>query len=223
MRTSTGFNNGHSLGTVRTVVQAFLEGRARKIRNGSTDGHTLYLHGNPIARKVKRGVEITDCGWATMTTRRWLNTLPGVSVYGHKGEHMLNGQPWDGTPTKVKVPGLKQGKPETQGTAWDMSEVSEIQDGDHWRPYVKPKYAVCGANDTGMWSDSPAPSNVREHELGEARAALEAAGIATKDRVLNSSNVFMVRCFLIVQPVNYDRARAIVEPLIAGKRSLYMA
>lgn len=61
-----------------------------------TDGETLFLHANPIARHTEKGLEITDAGWDTNTTRERLNGLRGVRVYRRKGQLILNGKEWDG-------------------------------------------------------------------------------------------------------------------------------
>lgn len=62
--------------------------------NTHTDGNTLFLHGNAIARHTERGLEITMAGWETVTTRERLNGLAGVSVSQSKGEQYLNGHKW---------------------------------------------------------------------------------------------------------------------------------
>ncbi len=41
-----------------------------------------------------------------------------------------------------------------------------------WRGYEQPVDAVCGANDTGMWKDSPCKSDVRERELNMVKDIL---------------------------------------------------
>lgn len=58
----------------------------------------MYLFDNEIAiyNPVNKVLEITTCGWNTITTRERLNGLPKVSVYTRKGQLFLNGQPWDG-------------------------------------------------------------------------------------------------------------------------------
>lgn len=200
------------------LVAAFIEGRPHKIRNGETDGHTIYLHGNPIAKRVAGGIQVADCGWPTATTRRWLSLLPGVRVNGHKGAHLLNGKEWDGSPTLI--PSDLPEPTGTPGTAWDMSEHCTDRS-DAWRPVFMPVHAVAGANDTGKWSDSPCPSDTATAELEAVKAALSKAGIPTRDKVLNSSNVFMVRRFVVVRPCDAARAREIVSDMIEGTTLLY--
>lgn len=92
------------------IAQAFLEGKKRRVANTSTDGQTIWLHNNAIARKSGDGsVEITLAGWPTATTRERLNGLLnalGVNkrVSQRAGSQMLDGKPWDGEWTNVGSP-----------------------------------------------------------------------------------------------------------------------
>ena len=84
------------------VVSAFLASRSRTVSNTSTDGSTLYLHGNAIAQRREDGVVwVTLAGWNTPTTRERLNGLPGVRVSTKRGQAYLNNLPWDGSWTRV--------------------------------------------------------------------------------------------------------------------------
>lgn len=79
----------------REAGAAFLARRAFKSGNTKTDGTTLYLHGNAIARWINADTyEVTLAGWPSATTRERLNYLPGVSAYQRKGEQILNGGKW---------------------------------------------------------------------------------------------------------------------------------
>ncbi len=86
------------------IVNAFTNRVPRTIGNSHTDGVTLFLHGNAIARHGERGLEITLAGWNSNTTRVRLNGLSGVRVNGLSGVRVntklgqayLNGKPWDG-------------------------------------------------------------------------------------------------------------------------------
>lgn len=58
------------------VCQAFIDRRPKTVGNSSTDGNTLYLHGNMIANWRNDGkLELTLAGWPTPTTRERLNGL----------------------------------------------------------------------------------------------------------------------------------------------------
>lgn len=62
------------------------------------DVAVMYLFDNEIAiyNPTNKVLEITTCGWNTLTTRERLNGLPNVSVIQRKGQLFLNGQAWDG-------------------------------------------------------------------------------------------------------------------------------
>lgn len=60
------------------MVTAFIEGRTKTSGNNFTDGKTLFLHGNPIAKRAPEamgGIYVTLAGWATPTTKERLNGL----------------------------------------------------------------------------------------------------------------------------------------------------
>lgn len=71
------------------------------VSNGFTH---LELHGHLIARKGKKGIEITNAGYFTNVTKERLNALPGVYIQqkGGKGKWYLNGERWDGQWIKIK-------------------------------------------------------------------------------------------------------------------------
>lgn len=75
----------------REVIGAFLERRSRKVGNTSTDGHVLYLHGNPIARRILTGFQVSLAGWPTATTRSRINALSrmaGTTTYVYQRDHV---------------------------------------------------------------------------------------------------------------------------------------
>ena len=89
------------------ICSAFENGQALTMGNTHTDGQTLWLHGNGIARKRMAGQEvdglyITLAGWNTNTTRERLNGLDGVKVNTKQGQAYLNGKEWDGEWAKIK-------------------------------------------------------------------------------------------------------------------------
>lgn len=83
-------------------VEAFIQGVKFSKQNMFTDGNTLYLFGNAIARKVEGGIEISNAGWKSNTTKERLNGIPGVSVVQKRGVWYLNGNEWDGAWTKIQ-------------------------------------------------------------------------------------------------------------------------
>lgn len=85
---------------------------------------------------------------------------------------------------------------------------------DSMRGGYFPKYYVAGANDTGMFSDSPCRSDIAKAELDMVRKHLRKHGIGTRSMWCESSNVFLIRRFIIVKPSDMDRAKALVSELI---------
>lgn len=78
------------------LCRAFQYGRKLSIGNTKTDGRSLFLHGNEIARRTDFGLYITNAGWASNTTKERLNGLDGVSIYQKNFDWYLNGKKWDG-------------------------------------------------------------------------------------------------------------------------------
>jgi hypothetical protein len=93
---------------------------------------------------------------------------------------------------------------------------------DGWRRYTQPINAVCGANDTGSWDDSPCPSKTRADELNQAKKLLRENKIPFRQTVCQTSNVFCVHVYLCVSPENKERARTILQPLESKTRLFYL-
>ena len=129
-----------------------------------------------------------------MTTKDKLNALPGVRIHQEDYQWYLNGKLWDGSWIEVKT-GLfysdKKGlmvKRKIKAPEIDLSKVGEAFDlstkyvkTDGWRGYSQPEFAVAGANDTGMYEDSPCRSDVAEKELKSVISLLNAEGIKNND------------------------------------------
>lgn len=73
----------------REITDAFFARRSRKCGNTRTDGTTIWLHGNAIARHADNGdIEITLAGWDTLTTHERLNGIGrrlAFSVFRDRG------------------------------------------------------------------------------------------------------------------------------------------
>lgn len=80
----------------REIVSAFMNHETKRVSNSYTDGTALYLHDNEIAVHVKGGIEVSNAGWFSNTTKERLNGLPGVRVYQKNHQWYLNDEPWDG-------------------------------------------------------------------------------------------------------------------------------
>ena len=58
----------------RRIVQAFMARTPRNEKRTTTDGTSLFLHGNKIAWwEDDRSLRVTMAGWGTVTTRERLN------------------------------------------------------------------------------------------------------------------------------------------------------
>jgi hypothetical protein len=92
---------------------------------------------------------------------------------------------------------------------------------DGWRGYEQPIHAVCGANDTGSFSDSPCPSHVRKSEISLATKLLRQNHIPYKTTWCKSSNAFCIKQYVLVAPEHKQQALELIEPLVNETRLLY--
>ena len=210
------------------AIEAFIEGKVKKVRNVISTGSQLTYHGNLIAEWRADGLYISNGDYVaytrsgeevtgSKTTKGYLNQLPNVRVNQAKCKWYLNGVEWDGQ--FIKIEGTV--KPEIEVKAINFFDESlEYVRTDGWRGYSKPKYAVAGATNTGNWSDSPAPSNICEQEIKAVEAHLKSNGIKTKIQVCETSNVFCVHVYLIVYPSKHEQAKGIVEEYLQANETM---
>lgn len=189
-----------------TIVNAFLHGIPKKVGNTMTDGRSMKLFGNTIAEHRQDGLYISNAGWFTKTTKERLNGLPMINISQKKHKWYVNGQEWDGDWLKVA-----DGNPPSVTKEADFFDESTTWvSTDAWRGYSRPSYAVVGANDTGMWDDSPCRSDVAVRELEMVTAFLKGKRIRSKVITCETSNVFCVHHYVIVRPSDYESARELV-------------
>ncbi len=75
------------------IKQAFERGEAKTIGNTTTDGKTVWLHGNAIVKRDPDGlVRWSLAGWNTPTTRERVNGIANAGVCQVKFDPILNGQ-----------------------------------------------------------------------------------------------------------------------------------
>jgi hypothetical protein len=96
---------------------------------------------------------------------------------------------------------------------FDMSKGWVATDG--WRGYSQPIYAVAGASDTGMASDSPAPSTTSKKELNSFASYLKKNNITSKKIISRSSNVFMAKRWIVVAPADYAKSKKLFDKYFA--------
>ena len=73
----------------KKIVTAFLSHKPAKGKRTHTDGASLWLHDNRIARHDDNGICMTMCGWGSPTTRERLNGICDMFV-GHRHFHQKN-------------------------------------------------------------------------------------------------------------------------------------
>jgi hypothetical protein len=66
----------------KEIIKSWARGESRTIGNTSTDGDTIWLHGNSIVWKTNDldVIALTLAGWPTVTTRERLNGV--LNFYG---------------------------------------------------------------------------------------------------------------------------------------------
>ena len=58
------------------ISTAFKNNQKLSISNTMTDGQSVFLHGHRIAWKDEGKLQISMCGWPTVTTRERINGVP---------------------------------------------------------------------------------------------------------------------------------------------------
>jgi hypothetical protein len=182
-----------------------------------SEGSHMSLFGNKIAWVTLDGsLWVTDCGWVTPTTRDRLSAVLGLPLSIKKRSWILDGQPWDGSPKLIRT---QVEKPSPSAKTNAFIETTEYVKFDAWRGANQPTYAVVGANDTGMWEDSPCRTDVANAELDGVTNYLAKKGIKTKHMVCEGSNVFCAHRYLITYPHETQLARALVDVYLEEKQT----
>lgn len=93
--------------------------------------------------------------------------------------------------------------------------------GDPWGrgQVIQPIYAVAGANDTGNWEDSPAPSYEVNDELKALQKHLKGKGIKSVIKPTRSSNVFMARRWIIPEQDKFEEAKKLAKEYLKEKEA----
>jgi len=93
---------------------------------------------------------------------------------------------------------------------------------DPWRGYEEPITAICGANNTGNWSDSPCPENVCLSELDQVKKILIENLIPYKQIFCETSNCFCLHGYIVVPGRLKKRAKKLIVHLLEQTRLLYL-
>ncbi len=93
----------------RMIAEAFKAGRCASCGNTRTDGYVVYLHGNPIVRRIGKKTQISLAGYPTATTRSRINDtmhVLGIDVHLFQadGEQWISGPAYDGNRFEISMP-----------------------------------------------------------------------------------------------------------------------
>lgn len=206
------------------AVKAFVTGKAKSTPNTVSTGKELFLFGNKIAEWKNDGLWISNGGYtvytrsgkeviASATTKTRLNDLPNVSISQNKGKIFANGKEWNGEFILIPEAGTS---PEIDASGDIFSFETRYHRIDGWRGFNEFVYGVVGGNDTGQSEDSPCDSRDVRAELDAVIAKLHEAGIKTKEKTVETSNVFCISRQVIVKIKDVDKAREIVAEHLAS-------
>jgi hypothetical protein len=94
---------------------------------------------------------------------------------------------------------------------------------DGWRGYPIPQFAIAGASDTGGYRDSPAPTDEVADEIRRfQRECLRPVGIRSRSRYGQSTNVFMMKRWIVVSPADWRRAAKLADEWLQANRLRYL-
>jgi len=169
-----------------------------------------YGHHFPVAmRRVNAPPEqswiVNRDKYSRTTTKHQSKVLYGVSMHGAPRLSLRTNEMKE----VISAAGIKQ-----------QTSYHHI---DNWRGYSIPANAVCGASDTGTWSDSPAPSDSVEGEIKAVQAKLRSIGVRSRQKFGETSNVFCGKRWLVVNPKDWERAVEFVNGLIPQFRFIHDA
>jgi hypothetical protein len=173
------------------ICAAFEERRELKIDNSNTDGESLWLFGNKIAKWVDGEIWITNAGWSSKTTKDRLNGLSRVSIRQASGSWYLNGNYWEGEWTKVS---------DNNREATTPLEVAEFDLTSKWiasGKYSKPIYSVAHKYNVA--------------DLFACECLLNASGIKHRTIEADTDGEYMPNYFLVVMPEDYDLSLTIIN------------
>lgn len=87
-----------------------------------------------------------------------------------------------------------------------------------YRGYAQSSYAVAGSSDTGTWEDSPCPSSKVIKELNDFQDYLKQKGIKSTIKTTKSSNVFMVKRWVVTKPEDFNEAKKLANQYLEEKK-----
>lgn len=100
-----------------------------------------------------------------------------------------------------------------------MRTQSRYHATDGWRGYSIPGNAIAGSSDTGMYDDSPAPSDKVKAEIRRfQREVLRPAGIKSRQRYGRTSNVFNAKRWVVVAQADFAKAAQLAADWLAAHK-----
>ena len=171
--------------TTEKICNAFESRRALSLGNSKTDGTSLWLFGNEIARWKDGEIWITNAGWRSATTKERLNGLTGVHVTQRAGDWYLNGNFWQGEWTNVR-----ENNSTPQATP---QEVVEFDTTSEWKgKYSAPNYSVFHTH--------------IDEEVEKVEQLLMIMGIPTKRMYSDTDGEYKPNHFVVVPVADFDKA-----------------
>jgi len=82
--------------SIKVVIDAFLQGKSKKVSNTETDGSNLYLFGNCIAKRKGSEIEISDGGYTHSQTTQDRLSMLGTRITLKKKQFYKDGILWNG-------------------------------------------------------------------------------------------------------------------------------
>lgn len=183
------------------IIHAF-EGRYElKIDNSRTDGVTLWLFENKIAKWRWDGLWISNGGWNSKATKERLNGLTGVNIRVQRGVWFLNDRVWDGRWVHVSTwdrGGASIPEVEIEQSEQVESEI-EFDMTNEWtkQGYSRPIYSVFHTN--------------QEAELEAIEAKLNESGILSRRMESDTTGVYRPNYFVIVHASEHSKALTILN------------
>lgn len=155
-----------------------------------------FYHGHAIAMHDRKTGELSlaNSGYATVTTKTRLNSLPGVRIYQVKYQWKQNGEDFKSEDRKIE----------------ERIGRTQYQRIDGWRGFNRPYFAVAGSSDTGGWSDSPCPSDSVQGELEKVLRILKLGGVKAYMTYSTTSNIFCIKRWVCVKGTEYQKAKDIL-------------
>lgn len=178
------------------ICRAFEERRRLRLSNSKTDGTSLWLFGNMIARWVDDEIYISNAGWRSKTTKERLNGLTGVNIVQRAGSWYLNGNYWEGEWTSVNENNGIRATMQTEAPQEDEQEFDTTSTWNKAGGYSVPNYAVC--------------HRFSEADLFASECVLNANGVKFRMVETDTAGEYKPNYFIVVMPEDLELAKSLL-------------